>query len=257
MSVQRPRGRRKNGASGGGRAPGAANASSPSSSPRSSKPSAPQGPESDGSGRSLELLAKVRSGALLGSMLAPADRQGLVVLLTSDGISAQEIAQILGVSDRSIERDRRAIREAAAVAKDPKLVAQMVGRLMGEAELSVQRIRRAVRDRDIDPAVKIDAEHRCFEIVRDLTQSLQRLGYLPSATQKLEADLTHHQGELPNVGDLNRELERPRAISDRDGATHPEIVGLGEVLARATLASRVGDLADTVRTLEGSQGGEP
>ncbi len=192
--------------------------------------------------RSLELVAKIRAGTVSGCMLAPADRQQVVSLLAADGLSTPEIAQVLQVADRTIDRDRRAIRESLAVAKDPRLVEQMVGRLMAEAELCVQRIRRTVRKDDVDPAVKVDAEHRCFEIVRDFVQSLQRLGYLPTATQKVETDLTHHVGELPSLTDLQAEIERLARVPGGDHASFKEVE---QVVARAALASRVKDIVTT------------
>jgi DNA-binding CsgD family transcriptional regulator len=202
------------------------------------------GGTTDALGRSLELLAKVRSGALAGQMLAPSDRQALVSLLAADGLSTPEIAQILQVADRTIERDRRAIRTALSVPKDPRLVEQMVGRLMAEAELAVQRIRRTAREREVDAAIKIDAEHRCFEIVRDLVQSLQKLGYLPRATQKVEADLTHHVGELPSLTDLQTEIERLKLVEGGD-VNGSALVEIEHVVERATLASRVKDIVST------------
>jgi len=202
-------------------------------------------PSAEPLGRSLELLGRVRSGAAAGSLLAPADRQALVSLLAADGLATPEIAQILQVADRTIERDRRAIRAGLAIAKDPKLVEQMVGRLMAEAELSVQRIRRTAREREVEPAVKVDAEHRCFQIVRDLVQSLQKLGYLPTATQKLEADLTHHVGELPSLGDLQAEIERLKSVQGGIGADADpsQFIDVEQVIERAALASRVKDLS--------------
>lgn len=183
-----------------------------------------------------------------GRMLAPADRQALVALLAADGLSSPEIAQILQVADRTIERDRRALRDASRIPKDPRLVEQMVGRLVAEAELSVQRMRRTAREREVDPAVKIDAEHRCFQIIRDLVQSLQRLGYLPTATQKVEAELTHHVGELPTLTDLQMEIDRVRQLGGGDEAL-PGLVEVERVVARAALASRVKDVAANVNTM--------
>lgn len=204
----------------------------------------PQEVPADALGRSLELLANVRSGTTAGNLLAPGDRQALVSLLAADGLATPEIAQILQVADRTIERDRRAIRTSHAVPKDPKLVEQMVGRLMAEAELCVQRIRRTAREREIDPAVKVDAEHRCFQIVRDLVQGLQKLGYLPMATHKVEADLTHHVGELPSLGDLQAEIERLKGVQGvSDDTNLDQFVDVEQVIERATLASRVKDLA--------------
>lgn len=191
----------------------------------------------------MELLARVKAGTLPADLIAPADRQLLVALLSADGFSTAEIAQVLKVSDRSIERDRRAIRDGLAVSKDPKLVGQMVGRLMAEAELSVQRIRRTARERDVEASVKIDAEHRCFLICRDLTQLLQRIGYLPTASQKVEADLTHHLGELPTFDEMQSEIDRIKAVSGADAA---QLADLEDVFARVTVASRVKQLASTL-----------
>jgi hypothetical protein len=201
---------------------------------------------SEALGRSFELLAQVRAGTVSGKLLAPSDRQAVVGLLCADGLSAPEIAQILQVADRTVERDRRAIRESLAVARDPKLVEQMVGRLMAEAELCVQRIRRTARDREVDPAVKVDAEHRCFEIIRDLVGSLQRLGYLPSATQKVEADLTHHVGDLgnlPTLNDLQSEIDRLKLVA---GGQPNQLLEAEEVIARAAVATSVREVVATV-----------
>lgn len=219
-------------------------ATQPSPTPTSAA-SAPQ----TGLGRSMELLGKVKAGTLPGDLLAPGDRQLLVILLSADGLSTAEIAQILKVSDRSVERDRRAIREGSAIPKDPKLVGQMVGRLMAEAELSVQRIRRVARERDVDPSVKVDAEHRCFQIVRDLVQSLQRVGYIPTVSQKVEADLTHHLGELPTLGDLQLEIDRLKLVGGEESGAFVEVES---VVARAAAATCVKQLATAINENGGS-----
>jgi hypothetical protein len=219
------------------------NAAAPptSASPPTPTPAAIQA-TTDSLGRSLELLSQVRAGVLTGKLLAPADRQSVVSLLSADGLSSPEIAQILQVADRTVERDRRAIRDAHALSRDPKMVEQMVGRLVAEAELSVQRIRRTTREREVDPAVKVDAEHRCFTIVRDLVQSLQKLGYLPSAAHKVEADLTHHLGEaIPSLADLQSEIDRIKLISGGAGLEEAE-----NAVTRAAIATSVRDIVATV-----------
>ena len=145
----------------------------------------------------MDLLRKIETGETDPKSIAATDRRQLVAYLMGDGYSTAEIAQIFKVGDRTIERDKKAVRESHAIVRDPKLVEQMTGRLVSEAELSVQRIRRAVRGKKVAPAVKVDAEHRCFEIVGSLVQHMQRLGYLPTATQKVEADLIHLVGAPP------------------------------------------------------------
>jgi hypothetical protein len=150
------------------------------------------------------------------------------------------MAQVLKVSDRSIERDKRAIREANALPKDPQLVGQMVGRLVNEAELSVQRIRKITRDKSVLPESKIDAEHRCYQIVSDLVQRLQGLGYLPMASQKVEADLTHHLGEVPTFDALEVEVKRIKALAESSAGGVPgEVLQLEQQVIRAGLAANI------------------
>lgn len=191
-------------------------------------------PASERTGRALELLAQVRTGAVPGSMLAPPERRGLVTLLTADGASVPEIAQILQVSDRTIERDRREIRTSSAIAKDPQLVGEMVGRLMAEAELTVQRIRRTARERDVDPGVKVDAEHKCYSIIQDLVRTLQGLGYLPTAAHRLEADLAHHTASLPPAEEVVIEYQRLRELAPDDATLESldHAFGLAELVSQ-------------------------
>jgi hypothetical protein len=190
--------------------------------------------------RTIELLAAIKAGRTGPGTIAPADRRQLVAFLAADGLSNAEIAQVLQVSDRCVERDKRAIREANAIPKDPRLVAQMVGRLVAEAELCVQRIRRATREKEVEPGVRVDAEHRCFQIVNDLTHTLQRLGYLPTATQRIEADLTHHAPDLPTLDDLSGEVERLKLLAPAGGQGSAAVmIQLEQTLARAVVAAQV------------------
>ena len=204
----------------------------------------------DGENRTVTLLRKIESGAVSPECVPVTDRRQLVAFLMGDGYSTAEMAQILQVADRTIERDKKVIRESNAITRDPKLVEQMVGRLVGEAELCVQRIRKAVRDKKVSPAVKVDAEHRCYQIVSDLTQSMQRLGYLPTAAQKVEADLTHHVGEVPDFVTMQAEVRRLKQICQQRSEDAPEaaqhLLLLEQQIVQAELASRVDDLSFTI-----------
>ena len=178
-------------------------------------------------GRTVTLLQRIKSAQLDASAIGRDDRRLLVSHLMADGYSTAEIAQILKVSDRSIARDKRAIREDNVLPQDPKLIEQMAGRVMGEAELVIQRIRRIARDKTVKASVRIDGEHRCYQVISDLVQRLQGLGYLPTATQRVEADLVHHAGEMPDLDELTAEVQRIRKLSVEGGRDVPaEIVEL-------------------------------
>lgn len=200
--------------------------------------------EAGGERSTLALLKQIQAGGVDPQCIGLADRRQIVSYLMGDGYATAEIAQILKVSDRSIERDKKAIRESNAIGRDPRLVEQMVGRLVSEAELAIQRIRKAARDKQAPPPVRIDAEQRCYQIVSDLVQSLQRLGYLPTATQKVEADLTHHVGDVPGLEEMQAEVQRLKQLTQDPGGSVPaELVELENQLTRAGLAAKVEQLA--------------
>ena len=173
--------------------------------------------------QTLVLLQQIRKGSVDPKSLSSADRQWLVLFLTVEGQSTAEIAHFLKVSDRTIERDKKAMREENAITKDPKLLEQIVGRLISEAELCIQRIRKFQRDSEASPAAKIDGEHRCFQIFNQFVERLQSLGHLPTATQKIEADLRHSAASSLSLEEIQHEAGRLKQIQETlpdDGTKH-------------------------------------
>lgn len=150
----------------------------------------------------------MQGGQVSPANLPASSRRLCVEHLTAEGYSLVEIAEVLKVSERTVARDRAAVLQQNAVQKDPKLLGQMVGRLVREAENCISRMRRVSRDKETPPAVKIEAEHRSWQVVRELAEVLQRLGYLPTAAHEIKADLTHHLGGMPEIPELQQELAR-------------------------------------------------
>ena len=204
--------------------------------------------------RTLSLLQKVQAGTVAPKCIRPAERHLIVSYLMADGYSTADMAQILKVSDRSIERDKKAIRETNALAASPELVEQMVGRLVCEAELSVQRIRKAARDKNTPQAVKVDAEHRCYQIRSDLTASMRHLGYLPTATSKLQADFTHNIGQIPDFAQIQAEVQRLRQITGETQGTDPQLTKqLNQIdteLVKVKLVNQIENISNIVESRE-------
>ena len=202
--------------------------------------------------RTLSLLQKIQAGTVDPKCIRPAERRLIISYLMADGYSTADMAQILKISDRSIERDKKTIREANALAASPELVEQMVGRLVCEAELSVQRIRKTARDKGTPQAVKVDAEHRCYQIVSDMITSLQRLGYLPTATAKLQADFTHSIGQFPDFAQMQAEVQRLRQITGETQGTDPQLTEqLSQIetqLVKAKLLNQIENISNLVES---------
>lgn len=201
----------------------------------------------------LSTIRQLQSRSIAGRNLAQADRRACVEHLTSEGFSVAEIAEILKVSERTIIRDRKAVQQAHALEPHPELVSQMMGRLVREAELAIQRIRRVTREKQVSPAVRVDAEHRCFQILSELVQRLQGVGYIPTATQRVEADLLHRTAEVPDLDSLSVEVARLREVSiDSDGNVPEEVQQLVGELERASLAISVQRTAAIVQNAKGT-----
>ena len=52
-----------------------------------------------------------------------------------------------------------------------------------------------------------------------MIQSIQRLGYLPSAVQEIRADLTHHIEEPPGYDEMQVEIARMEVVLKRTGGS--------------------------------------
>ncbi|MCK4783253.1 MAG: hypothetical protein KAV87_05845 [Desulfobacteraceae bacterium] len=200
-------------------------------------------PES--SGRTLDLLKKVQVKAIDPKSICKADRQLMVGHLMAEGYSTADMAEIFLVTDRTIERDKNAIREANALKSDPELAEIMAGRLVFEADLAIQGIRKAARDKKAFPAVRIDAHHRCYQILDGLVQRLQSLGYLPTATQKVAADVTHHAAEVPDFSEMRLVVEDLKKIAPQEAENLNQLEAR---IVKAELADNIVEVSSTIQT---------
>lgn len=203
----------------------------------------------------IDLIRRVRAGELAPSLLSPEDRRACVGYLTLEGYSVADIAAVLRTSDRTVARDRVKVREENAVEASPELLPRMVGRLIAEADATIGRLRRIGREKETPPAAKVDAERGAWAATRELVQSLQRLGYLPTAVVEVRADLTHRLEEVPDVDALREELERLESIRAgcriADPALRGRIDETREILQRLAAGKRLEQIASDMSPPEG------
>ncbi|MEO1584308.1 MAG: hypothetical protein AAFR96_07020 [Planctomycetota bacterium] len=162
----------------------------------------------------LDLLGSIRAGQIAGRSLSPETRRLCVDYLAAEGAANAEMAQLLDVTDRTIRRDREAIRETNALKIDDGFADRIAGELIEEGRRAVDRIRRIARDKQIAPAVRIEGERASFEILDRVAQRLQSLGYLPMATRQIKADLTHSLEPLESPEEIVAELKRLEGFAD-------------------------------------------
>lgn len=206
---------------------------------------AAQKPARDGSGQAeqnavaersvVELLAQIKTGQLARSAIDAETRRECVFYMLSEGISITEMAQVLGVTDRTIRRDVQRVREENALTVDPATQNGLVGELVLQARISMERIRRVTREKDAPHAVRVDGERAVFAIQSELVQRLQSLGYLPTATQRVQADLTHHLGDIQDLETLEVEVERLAALNGVPPDAADKLARISHVTDRARL----------------------
>jgi len=187
----------------------------------------------DPSGRSaLDLLADIRGHRLSPQSLDAPTRREVAGCLVAEGASTSEIASLLGVSDRTIRRDVEQIRRENALRAGDDFPEQFAGELYETARIEIGRLRRVSRDKNADAPARIAASTGAFEIMNNLASTLKSLGFLPSATQRLHADLTHSFGPGQTFEDVRREVDRLSALPPASEEQARALADLGEVAQR-------------------------
>jgi hypothetical protein len=158
----------------------------------------------------LDLIAKLKEGEIRGKTLSASDRRRCVDYLTGEGLSIPEIAQLLGRTERTIQRDRAFIRTQNALSVTPGFPNELAGEMLREARGCTERMRRAARDREAAPSERIEAERACFGIMARSIELLQSLGFLPRTSGVSEPGSLYLGQEAP--AELLAELARMRAV---------------------------------------------
>lgn len=197
----------------------------------------------------LTVIRSIQNGTLEPKSLTSDDRRRCVEHLTGEGYSVVEIAEIFNVRERTIARDRAAIRKSNAIHQDPKLVTECVGQLVHQAETAINRIRRVTRERGVPASARIDGEKACWVIANQLTARLQALGYLPTAAQQIRGEISHRLEDSPGYDQILEEVARVEVIVAEDGGLPngtPSLKELAQVkdeITRLQLSDRVRRLA--------------
>ncbi len=192
----------------------------------------------------LELLKGIQQGTIDTQSLSAETRRVCVEHLLAEAYGASEIAEILKVSTRTIQRDQKQIQEQNALQRDPKLVDQFVGKTFLLMTHSMGRLHRLARNKANSASSRIEAEMGAWRIHMDTVRLLQRLGFLPEAAREIRAELTHHMEIVESTESLRAQLETLQ--QELAEGEHPEaLAAMKEV---ENLIAR----ADASKVLEGT-----
>jgi len=165
--------------------------------------------------------------------------------LANEGSSQEEIADVLGVSLRTVERDMEAIRAARVLARDEKLVAGQVIKLIARAEGMIGALKKVAGRSGASDEMKIAAELAAWKVAKELAQELRAMGYLPNAAREVRASLTHRVEKTASLIEASaRVVEFEKILTE---------AGRMDDKARAEIAALKGEI---VKEAVGSEAGE-
>ena len=147
----------------------------------------------------ISLIRDLQTRSISGRQLSPKQRQVCVERLYLEGMHKSEIAELMGMSDKTIYRDIKHIRTQNALHLSNGLPAEILGEYRTCVDAAVLRLNRLVRDQLASVPDKINAVRATAEIYGQFIERLSVLGFMssetvPSSEQVNFAELVHIAG---------------------------------------------------------------
>lgn len=207
----------------------------------------------------LEIIRKIHEGTINGDELSPDIRQGCVEYLwQTEGYSAVAIANALHVNERTIKRDKSAIRKRNAQKPSADYALETIGELIQKATSAHEHLMRLSRSSEGSVQEKAQAAYYVWNIINGQAKLLQSMGYLPEKPMQIEADIYHHQEEEESPSQLRERLTELEKLAGEDNENDPEILKLIETakkqIALAEANETIGKLEKKLGTSDKEQG---
>ncbi len=126
----------------------------------------------------VDLVKRVQAGTITGKALHPEDRREVVkYLLREQRLTNLEMATLLKVSEKTMERDHQKIRAENALPRCRQFIYQTAGHIWQEAQNRIANIDREMRT--ASPDGRIAGNKASFDILIKAVKTLQSMGWLP------------------------------------------------------------------------------
>lgn len=146
----------------------------------------------DGEASAVKLLQEINSGITDPKLLDKQDRQLCVEMLVSEGYTHFQIAQVLKCSEKTISRDMKDIRQHNELTPNLEFAKQFIGEVFQKAMNHNNYLMRLARMKDASISEKMQSEFAAWKVLKELTEKLQSLGYLPSRPAEVIGTFYHH-----------------------------------------------------------------
>ena len=152
----------------------------------------------------VELLQNINSGLTDSKLLDKLSRRRCVELLIAEGCKHAQISQVLKVSEKTVTRDIKEIKVRNELTPDIGFAKQTVGDLFQKAMNHHAYLMRLARIKNASVSEKMQSEFAAWRVLKELTEKLQSLGYLPSKPTEIIGNFYNHTD--------NEESDSPEAM---------------------------------------------
>ena len=175
----------------------------------------------------LTLIQQLKDGSIHPSTLTKEQRQQCVEVLMFEGYPVSQIAQVVGHCEKTIRRDLDDIRAKNALSPSSKFSKQFIGVMFIQMEAHHGRLMRTSRSSEVSGAEKIQAEFLAFRVLKEKTELLQSLGYLPRQPRqaKEESNDDRKKRAFTNVLTEIRLMREAQAKKAQGRGDLPPLVG--------------------------------
>jgi hypothetical protein len=207
----------------------------------------------------LEILTQIKNGIRDPKKLPTDIRRDCVEHLWHvEGQPTAVIAQLLKVSDKTIQRNKDAIRERNAKKLTQEDRLKILGDLLAKGTAAHENLMRLARSKDGSIQEKAQSGYYAWKAIEEQGELLQSLGYFPSKPMQIEADIHYSHEEEMTPAQLKEELARLEGIVNAKGIVDPRIAELIDAVKKqiALVEAKAGikELKTRIEEIEKGQG---
>lgn len=170
----------------------------------------------------VQLLQEINSGLTDPRLLDKQSRQSCVEALKLEGYTASQAGSVLKVSEKTILRDLKEIRERNSLAPDVQFAKEFTGDFFQRALSHHDYLTRLARSKDGGLGEKAQCEFAAWKVLKETVEVLQTLGYLPTMPRQLELMVDSREDEQ-SLEDLKAKISAIETTAKECGSLTPEV----------------------------------
>ncbi len=169
----------------------------------------------------LSIIQRIKDKKLDPKILSKDEQRRCVEALMMEGYSEPQIAQVLSRSQKTIKRNLEQIRENNSINPNPELTKKLIGAMLIKTEIHHSYLMRLARKAEASISEKSQAEYMAWRVVKESTELLQSLGYLPLRPKEIVGDIFHHQeNSSESISETKHQIEQIETLASEFGISN-------------------------------------